>query len=118
LKRRIMGGHGHLSNAQALDAVEAIGPGQHVVLLHLSRDCNDPELVAGLHEGSDYALTIASQDRPTRWVRLGAQAEFSPAGATLSGPRPAVGRSSPDAHEAVVVTSRGAGVMAGMLRTP
>lgn len=71
LKRRIMGGRGHLSNAEALEAVEAIAPRSHVVLLHLSRDCNCPELVAGLHEGSDYALTIATQHEPTRWVRFG-----------------------------------------------
>ena len=70
LKRRIMGGSGHLSNQEALDAVRSVSPREHVVLLHLSRDCNDPALVADLHAGSDYALTIATQYLPTRWIRI------------------------------------------------
>jgi hypothetical protein len=70
LKNRIMGGSGHLSNQQALEAVRAVSPREHVVLLHLSRQCNDPALVADLHAGSDYALTIANQFTPTRWIRL------------------------------------------------
>ena len=40
------------------------------MLLHLSRDCNDPELVASMHAGADYALTITDQSVPSRWVRL------------------------------------------------
>ena len=70
LKKRIMGGSGHLSNQEALDAVRAVSPRDHVVLLHLSRDCNDPALVADLHAGCDYALTIANQYNPTRWIRI------------------------------------------------
>lgn len=70
LKRRIMGGRGHLSNQQAAEAIAAVQPSEHVVLLHLSRECNDPALVGGLHEGADYAVTIASQFAPTRWVRV------------------------------------------------
>jgi hypothetical protein len=66
-----MGGHGHLSNQEALSAVLLIEPRDHVVLLHLSRDCNDPAVVAALHAGSDYTLTITSQERPSRWVRIG-----------------------------------------------
>ncbi len=48
LKDRITSGRGHLSNAQCIDAVRAITAAdhpEHVVLLHLSRDCNHPELV-------------------------------------------------------------------------
>jgi phosphoribosyl 1,2-cyclic phosphodiesterase len=71
LKRRIMDGRGHLSNAECASAVHRIGPREHVVLLHLSRECNDPALVAEHHAGADYAWTIASQDEPTRWVRVG-----------------------------------------------
>lgn len=71
LKRRIMDGRGHLSNAECAEAVHRIGPREHVVLLHLSRDCNDAGLVAEHHAGADYAVTIASQDEPTRWVRVG-----------------------------------------------
>lgn len=78
LKDRIMNGSGHLSNQEALAFIAEIEPGegggfgpQHVVLLHLSRDCNHPDVVGALHAGSDYALTIASQFAPTRWIRLG-----------------------------------------------
>ncbi|MCC6322866.1 MAG: MBL fold metallo-hydrolase [Phycisphaerales bacterium] len=71
LKRRVMGGHGHLSNQEAVSAILQIEPREHVVLLHLSRECNDPAIVAALHAGADYALTISSQDAPTRWVRIG-----------------------------------------------
>lgn len=86
LKRRIMGGRGHLSNQQALEAVHAIRPREHVVLLHLSRQCNDPSLVADLHHGADYTLTISSQHEPTRWIPVRRPAS----------PRPlAPGRSSP-----------------------
>jgi phosphoribosyl 1,2-cyclic phosphodiesterase len=70
LKRRIMGGHGHLSNEETLRAVEAIGPRTHVVFLHLSRECNRPEILRELHAGADYAVTISEQDAPTRWVRI------------------------------------------------
>jgi phosphoribosyl 1,2-cyclic phosphodiesterase len=70
LKRRIMGGAGHLSNEQALRAVEEIHPRSHVVFLHLSRECNRPEIITQMHAGSDYAFTIASPDAPTRWVRV------------------------------------------------
>lgn len=72
LKRRIMGGSGHLSNQQAAEAVAAIEPKDHVVLLHLSRECNRPVLAAEPHEGADYALTIASQYEHSRWVSIGA----------------------------------------------
>lgn len=74
LKRRVMGGRGHLSNHEALEAIEAIGPREHVVLVHLSQQCNQPSLVASLHEGCDYTLTISSQDAPTRWVPVRRQA--------------------------------------------
>lgn len=70
LKRRIMGGAGHLSNHQCLAAAEAIAPTAHAVFLHLSRDCNHPDLVAALHEGADYARTIAAPNEPTRWVSI------------------------------------------------
>lgn len=69
LKRRIMGGRGHLSNAETAAAVEQIAP-RHVVFLHLSRQCNSADLVADLHAGAEYEFTIADQHRPTRWVRI------------------------------------------------
>lgn len=64
LKRRIMGGAGHLNNQQCAQAVRDIGPREHVVLLHLSQDCNTPELAAAEHSGAPYALTVATQDQP------------------------------------------------------
>lgn len=54
LKNRITGGHGHLSNRECLDAIVATTTGRlpnAVVLLHLSRDCNHPELVHRLWRG-------------------------------------------------------------------
>lgn len=71
LIQRVTGDAGHLSNQQCLDAVERIGPREHVLLLHLSRDCNQASVVADLHAGADYALTIAPRHFPSRWVRVG-----------------------------------------------
>lgn len=70
LKDRIMSGSGHLSNQQSFDAVQAMAPRDHVVLLHLSQECNHPELALHLHTGSEYALTVAMQDEPTRWIPI------------------------------------------------
>jgi phosphoribosyl 1,2-cyclic phosphodiesterase len=46
VKQRIMSRHGHLSNAAAAMVIEELLPGKvdRVVLGHLSRDCNTPEL--------------------------------------------------------------------------
>ncbi|MGI8819909.1 MAG: MBL fold metallo-hydrolase [Chthoniobacterales bacterium] len=46
VKQRIMSRHGHLSNAAAAAVLEQLLPGkiERVVLGHLSRDCNSPEL--------------------------------------------------------------------------
>lgn len=71
LKRRIMGGRGHLSNDDAARAVVRIGPRRHVVLLHLSRQCNRPDIVNALHAGADYRLTITDQFVPTSWITVG-----------------------------------------------
>jgi phosphoribosyl 1,2-cyclic phosphodiesterase len=70
LKRRIMGGSGHLSNQEALEAVRLIEPREHVILLHLSRECNHPDLVASLHDGAPYRCTISNQFHPTQWVHI------------------------------------------------
>ena len=94
LKRRIMGGRGHLSNAQAFDAVrrvfnrcEAAGrcPPEHVVLLHRSRDCNCPELLRRLFARDARVgprLVLTEQDAPTPWLRAARRAPL--AGAQLS----------------------------------
>jgi len=52
LIERVLGEYGHLSNAQAAEFLTAIlasceaGPPQHVIQLHLSRECNRPALAA------------------------------------------------------------------------
>lgn len=72
LKRRIMGGAGHLSNDESLDAVLALAPAselQHIVTLHLSRQCNHANLVQRLYAARAPhlldKLTITSQHQPT-----------------------------------------------------
>jgi phosphoribosyl 1,2-cyclic phosphodiesterase len=80
LKNRIMGGRGHLSNAQAFDAVRLILdrcereagrlPG-HIVLLHRSGQCNSPRLVRELFSRDARIaprLVLAEQDRRTDWL--------------------------------------------------
>lgn len=65
LKRRIRGGHGHLSNTQALEIFKAHKPAymSHLLLAHLSKDNNDPELVQNLfttHANGTH-VTVASR---------------------------------------------------------
>lgn len=69
LKRRIRGGKGHLSNKQALELFKAHKPPymSHLLLSHLSRDNNRPELVLELfreHAGST-EIVVASRDGET-----------------------------------------------------
>jgi phosphoribosyl 1,2-cyclic phosphodiesterase len=72
LKRRIMGGRGHLSNIQSLQAVLRISQNaglSHIALLHLSRQCNDPALVRQLYRQHAptllKAITITNQQHPS-----------------------------------------------------
>jgi phosphoribosyl 1,2-cyclic phosphodiesterase len=65
LKNRIRGGQGHLSNAQALEVFTRHRPAymSHLLLSHLSRDNNNPELVQSLfnaHAGST-EIIVASR---------------------------------------------------------
>ena len=65
LKRRIRGGKGHLSNKQALDLFINHKPSfmSHVLLAHLSKDNNNPELAQQLfaqHAGNTY-VSVASR---------------------------------------------------------
>ncbi len=69
LKNRIMGGSGHISNEECLSATQRIAPREHAVFLHLSEECNRPSLVADLHRGAPYTVTVAPRHRPTRWIR-------------------------------------------------
>ena len=77
LKHRIMNGEGHLSNEQSLAAICHIASEselQHIVLLHLSRQCNSPHLIRDLylHNCPDLHenLTITTQDRCSRRLSM------------------------------------------------
>ncbi|MEZ6243643.1 MAG: MBL fold metallo-hydrolase [Phycisphaerales bacterium] len=70
LKRRIMGGRGHLSNQQCAELVGWISPASQVVLLHLSQECNTPERAAAPHDGAAYTLTVSSQSHATPWIPI------------------------------------------------
>ena len=78
LKKRIMGGSGHLSNEESADAVARMRPRDHLVLLHLSRECNRPELVERAHAAAPVARTITSQYEPTGWVWVRARERAVP----------------------------------------
>ena len=69
LKERIRNGHGHLSNHQALDLFTKHKASflSHVLLSHLSKDNNSPQLVQKLfeqHSGST-KVVVASRDYET-----------------------------------------------------
>lgn len=82
LKKRIMGGFGHLSNEQAFDAIRAILARsmkkrsrlpEHIVLLHRSRECNCPIRVRALfHQDQRIAprLTLGEQFERSDWLRI------------------------------------------------
>jgi len=82
LKKRIMGGKGHLSNPQAFAAIREIldrceshprGLPQHIVLLHRSRDCNCPKLLRSLFERDVRIaprLTLGEQFVRTEWLAV------------------------------------------------
>jgi phosphoribosyl 1,2-cyclic phosphodiesterase len=74
LKRRIKGGEGHLSNAQALELfVKHRTPHlKQILLSHLSRDNNDPAIAEKLfmdHAGQ-VTVTVASRDQETEVFRI------------------------------------------------
>jgi phosphoribosyl 1,2-cyclic phosphodiesterase len=66
LKRRIRGDHGHLSNRQSLELFREHRPEfmSHLLLSHLSRDNNSPQLVRELFEehAGGTVISIASRD--------------------------------------------------------
>jgi phosphoribosyl 1,2-cyclic phosphodiesterase len=80
---RVLGDHGHLSNAQAASLIRATldrgGAGRlrHLVQLHLSRDCNRPELARAAARGvlNELAAAVevhtAAQDQTGRTLALG-----------------------------------------------
>ena len=69
-KQRIASRHGHLSNAQMAEAVTQLSRAslQHVVLGHLSRDCNSAEVALAAVAPSGLEAICAAQDEPTPWL--------------------------------------------------
>ncbi len=70
LKQRILGRHGHLSNKSASELLKEVSnPGwKRVFLAHLSRDCNNVELVrrtfAPIEEAQGCAMTVVDPCNP------------------------------------------------------
>jgi phosphoribosyl 1,2-cyclic phosphodiesterase len=86
VKQRIQSRHGHLSNAAAASVIAQLLPGKiaRVVLGHLSRDCNSPELAAGT-----VRTELEKIGRADIEIFCAAQGEISPRfgiGATRHGP--------------------------------
>ena len=69
LKNRIRGGQGHLSNKEALDLfITHRSPNlSHLLLSHLSKENNSPEMVEALflQHANDVKITVASRYQPT-----------------------------------------------------
>lgn len=69
LKRRISGGRGHLSNTQALELFKSHRPAHlsHLLLAHLSKDNNCPDLVAAMFNAhaAQTTIVVASRDMET-----------------------------------------------------
>jgi len=65
LKQRIRGGKGHLSNRQALEIFTTHRPAymSHLLLSHLSRDNNDPQLVKDLFDANAGSTKIVVAGR-------------------------------------------------------
>jgi len=80
VKQRIQSRHGHLSNSAAATVIEQLLPGriERVVLGHLSRDCNTPELAAGAiramlsqHGRTEVEIHCAGQTEISRQFQIG-----------------------------------------------
>jgi phosphoribosyl 1,2-cyclic phosphodiesterase len=69
LKNRIRNGHGHLSNKQALELFVQHRPGfmTHLLLSHLSKENNSPQLAEELfmQHANGVSVIIASRNEPT-----------------------------------------------------
>lgn len=68
-KQRISSRHGHLSNAQSAELVAQLIPSglQRVVLGHLSKDCNKPEVAIAAMSELGIEVSCACQHEPTGW---------------------------------------------------
>lgn len=76
LKQRIRGGQGHLSNQQALDIFRTYKPPfmSHLLLSHLSKDNNSPQIVSDLFapHRDNTKVIIASRFQETSVYRINA----------------------------------------------
>lgn len=76
LKNRIRGGHGHLSNLQALELfLKHKSPHlSHLFLSHLSKNNNHPEIVRSLFSGvqNNTEIIIASREKETALYKISA----------------------------------------------
>jgi hypothetical protein len=86
VKQRIQSRHGHLSNTAAASVIEELlgGKIERVVLGHLSRDCNTPELAFGA-----VRALLAKCGKIDMEVHCASQSEISPRfriGETAPGP--------------------------------
>ncbi len=79
LKRRVMGGWGHLSNEQAFDAIQTLagrcprGGPRRIVLLHRSRQCNHPDAIHRVlsHNPQLAArVTLSDQSQRSGWLTV------------------------------------------------
>lgn len=81
LKKRISGGQGHLSNTQALSLFLEHKPAHmtHLLLAHLSKDNNDPNLVQSLFEShaEGIKIVVASRYEETPVFSIGMPAGYS-----------------------------------------
>ena len=89
LTDRIMGGRGHLSNVQALEAIERVAARsvlQHIVLLHLSQDCNCPKLLSAFYQSTAPHLAdrlhLSEQQSATSLIQVMASQQPRPTPAT------------------------------------
>ena len=108
LKQRILGPHGHLSNAQAADLVtKGARPRlKHLFLGHLSDENNSPELARRSAEQALWAagcretvLTVARQEAHVGPARIEAPADLPKSRRTVA--RPSTRRSSTEAYESL-----------------
>jgi phosphoribosyl 1,2-cyclic phosphodiesterase len=86
VKQRIQSRHGHLSNTAGASVIEELLAGkiERVVLGHLSRDCNTPELAL-----SAVRASLAKFGKIDMEIHIATQSEISPRfriGETKGGP--------------------------------
>jgi hypothetical protein len=94
LIERVLGDDGHLSNEQGAGLVRAVlerspsGRLQHLVQLHLSRECNRPALARAAARGVCDVLEAPFEIHTTRQDAAGSTLFLRPAGAAFRKRRP------------------------------